>query len=157
MKQSSKNISSVTNKLKRFGEDKINELVLKYEKEEFSYKSSSIRKMWRNWLRNDKELRDFNIVFEEKHQQYARKKQKQKDAFVPHQVGYIIADYDEPSYEVHLLGETKYKVSWLDSLSYDQKLAQMSEWVKKFCKTQSVKLVKSGTKNAFVIVTVFSG
>lgn len=157
MKQGSKTTSSVTEKLSKFGEEDVNKLILKYQEKEFAYKPSSIRKMWRNWLRSNKEQRNFDEVFEEKNDQYVRKKQKQKSAFVPHQVGYIIANYDEPSYHVHLLGETDYKVLWQDTLSYEEKLFQMSEWVKRFCKTQGVKLVKSGTKNAFVIVTVFSG
>lgn len=143
-------------KLSNFTEDKLEALILKYEGAEYCYPPSSIRKMWRNWLRNDKEKRDFSIVFEEKYQSKYRKAKRTEKSFVPYQVGYIRIDKIEPSYTVHLIGEPEYKVFWDKTIVKDIDDA-IETSLRKFCKTQSVRLLKSGTRNTLVIETVFNG
>jgi len=142
-------------KLDQFTEEDLNNLILHYQGAEFCYPDSSIKKMWRNWLRNKKDERNFDVVFAEKYKSRFRKYKRNEQNFVPYQVGFLTINYDEPSYSVHLIGEPKYKVLWENDVQ--DKLAKMDQSLKNFCEAQSVRLLKSGTPNTLVIETVFTG
>lgn len=110
--------------------------------------------MYRNWLRNENEARDFPAVFREKFLAYQRKMRKQQAEFVSYQVGFIEYNTAEPSYRVHLVGEEPYKVRWADFV--EDKWEAYGKSLARFCKTNSVELVPSKTRNVLIIKTVFS-
>ena len=139
-------------KLEAFTTEDLDELIEQHKSVEYPIKPSSIKKMYSNWLRSDDPI-GFRDLFKKKIANHRRKMKKAENEFCSMQVGWIEFNYDEPSYWVHLHGEQPYKIRWLDGLGT---LALMEESVLKFCKTNSVKLKKSGQPNIKVIQTVFS-
>lgn len=144
----------LTDKLAQTSMKDVELLIEQHKLAEFPLKPSSVKKMYRNWLRNDDETRTFKEVFKRKLTNYGRKMKRAHEEFTSMQVGWIEFDYDQPSYVVNLHGEQPYKVYWA---SYaDNPLARMEQSVLKFCETNSVKLKQSGQPNIKVIQTVFS-
>ena len=144
----------LNSKLESYTMDDVELLIVRISQSKYPIKGSSIKKMYRNWLRNDKEPRNFDIVFDEKHQAHTRKMTKLEGEFESVQVGYLEMNWDEPCYHVHLVGEQSYKVFWAQGVQ--DPVSKMLDSLDKFCKNNSVKLKQSGQENKMVIQTVFS-
>ncbi len=142
----------LSDKLENFTQKDLEKLILEHADLEFTYKPSSIKKMYSNWLRNE-DPRRFDVVFKEKLETHTKKMERQKSEFVSYQVGYLRFDMAEPSYWVHLAGEYPYKVYWASFV--EDKFAAMEISLKKFCRTNGVELVSSRTPNHVIIKTVF--
>ena len=117
------------------------------------YKKGSLKKMYQNWLRNDKIDTPFREVFLEKYKIYKRKKEKEEQEFESYQVGFIKINWVKGQYEVHLVGEQPYLVYYEDTVT--NTTFKIKESLKKFCKVNKVRMKPSKTENCVILETVF--
>lgn len=146
-------LNKISKKLKEFTLMDLENLIEETRYWPHMYKKGSIKKIYQNWLRNDKIKEPFRDVFLKKYESYKKKKEREEAAFEPYQVGFIKINWVKGEYEINLIGERPYRVYYADFVI--DKTAKIKESLRKFCKTNKVRLIPSKTDNCLIIETVY--
>lgn len=146
-------MKTIKDKIESFGKEDLEEFIRRTSHLEFMYGSASIKRMYNNWVRNLEEKRDFETCLLEKYALHKKTMLKRKESFLSYQVGVVFINWEEPSYEVRLVGEDPYTVKWADWV-VDRK-ARLRNSLKDFCIKNGVSLTPSRTPNCLIIKTEF--
>ncbi len=126
---------NLTQKLSSFNPDDLDGFIEKVNEDlEYPIKSSSIRRIYSNWLRNNDE-RNFEEVVQSKVKSHIKKIEKKKKDFTSKYVGEIVVNNKEVNYTVNLMYEEPYLVSFMEP-----KLENIYNSLDNFCNKNSLRL-----------------